>query len=57
MKTFAFILYALNPTGEYSSFVIDYNLTQDDCMALHEQWGPTLDEHSTVFCFDTTEES
>lgn len=54
IKTFAFILYVVNPTGEYSSFVIDYNLTQDDCAALHDSWGPTLDDYSTVFCFDTT---
>jgi len=56
IKTFAFILYVVNPTGEYSSFVIDYNLTESDCMALHESWGPTLGEYSTVFCFETTAE-
>ena len=56
IKTFAFILYVVNPTGEYSSFVIDYNLTATDCMELHESWGPTLDNYSTVFCFETTAE-
>ena len=55
--TFAFMLYVLNPTGEYSSFIIDYNQTYDDCMALHEYWGPTLDEYSTVFCFEQEGES
>jgi len=52
MKTFAFILYVLNPTGEYSSFVLDYKLTESDCMAYHEQWAGTLDEYSTVFCYE-----
>jgi len=52
MKTFAFILYVLNPTGEYSSFVLDYKLTESDCMAYHEQWSGTLDEYSTVFCYE-----
>ena len=56
LKTFAFILYVVNPTGEYSSFVIDYNLTATDCMVLHESWGPTLGEYSTVFCFESTVE-
>ena len=56
MKTFAFILYLFNTSAEYSSFVIDYNMTQDDCSALHDSWGPTLDNYSTVFCFDTTAE-
>ena len=56
IKTFAFILYVVNPTGDYSSFVIDYNLTESDCMELHESWGPTLDNYSTVFCFESTVE-
>jgi hypothetical protein len=56
-KTFSFILYVMNPTNDYSGFVIDYNLTEQDCMALHEQWANTLDEYSTVFCFEQEGES
>lgn len=52
MKTFIFMLYVMNPTGEYSGFAIDTGVSEADCMALHEQWAPTLDEHSTVFCFE-----
>lgn len=50
MKTFVFLLIVLNSGGNDSTFVIDYNLTYEDCDALYEQWHPTLDEHSFVLC-------
>ena len=50
MQTFAFILAVLNLNGEYSTFVIDYNLTQIDCVELLESWNPTLDSLSYVAC-------
>jgi hypothetical protein len=52
-KIFALILYVANPAGEYSSFVIDYDLSATDCAVLHAQWEPTLDEFSSVECFTT----
>ncbi len=50
MKTFAFILFVLNPSGDYSAFALDTGLTRDDCAALHESWAGTLDDYSTVYC-------
>lgn len=32
------------------SFVIDYNMSHDDCIALQSEWTATLDEHSYVVC-------
>ena len=32
------------------SFVIDYNMTHEDCIALQSEWSETLDEHSYVTC-------
>ena len=50
MKTFAFILYVMNPLGAESAFVIDHNLTMQDCAQLAIQWTPTLDQFSRVAC-------
>jgi hypothetical protein len=49
IKTFALILYVLNPQGE-SSFAIDYNLTLEDCINLRYDWESSLDEFSSVVC-------
>ena len=32
------------------SFVIDHNMSYDDCIALQSEWSATLDEHSYVVC-------
>lgn len=50
MSTFAFILSVINIEGDFSSFVIDYNLTKSDCAALVQSWNPTLDSMSFVTC-------
>lgn len=49
MKTFLFILAVWNG-HDYSTFVIDYDISLEDCAALHLQWAPTLDDRSTVYC-------
>ncbi len=50
MKTFLFLLIVSNACGDDSTFVLDYNLSREDCTALHDQWAPTLNDLSTVFC-------
>lgn len=50
MVTFVFLLSVVNLQGDYSTFVIDYNLTESDCKQLVESWNPTLDSMSFVTC-------
>jgi hypothetical protein len=50
MTTFVFLLSVVNLQGDYSTFVIDYNLTESDCTQLVESWNPTLDSMSFVTC-------
>ena len=50
MLTYVFILLVTNSTGPDSTFVIDYGLSEIDCFELVEQWQPTLDNRSIVFC-------
>lgn len=49
MNTFALILTVFTLGGE-RQFVIDYNLSAEDCAELAWQWDPTLDEYSTITC-------
>ena len=45
-----FFLVVNNIAGGQSAFVLDYNLTFEDCLAIKEQWVSTIDEHSSVHC-------
>jgi len=47
---FVLILSVINITGLDSTFVIDHNLTREDCNSLLIQWNETLDQYSTVVC-------
>ena len=49
MNTFALILTVLTLGGD-SNFVIDYDLTAEDCAKLAWEWSATLDEYSSVTC-------
>lgn len=50
MKAFALILAVLNADQEVSTFVIDYNLSYEDCQELKSIWEENLDEFSAVEC-------
>lgn len=50
MTTFAFILFVLNASGDYSTFVLDHDLSDSDCAALEAEWTGTLDQFSHVAC-------
>ena len=49
MKTFALMLYVLNPQGE-SVFVIGYDMTMPECIDLRDDWETNLDDYSSVVC-------
>jgi len=53
--TFALILSVMNIAGHTSSFVIDYDLTHQDCAQLRAEWTLTVDQYSTVTCEETTQ--
>ena len=50
IKSFVLILHVLNPTGQTSDFVIDFNLSPVDCYDLAISWVATLDEYSYMTC-------
>jgi hypothetical protein len=50
MKAFALILHVLNAEQEVSTFVIDYNLSNEDCLELKSLWEENLDQYSVVTC-------
>lgn len=54
MKTFALILFVLNPEYKVSEFVIDYDMTEKDCHELQDSWQQTLDQYSDVKCEETS---
>jgi hypothetical protein len=44
------ILIVANAGGTDSTFVVDYNLTRQDCYRAAFSWSGTLDQYSTVQC-------
>jgi len=50
MKTFMLLLHVWNYGGETTSFVIDYNLSNSDCIELQSSWTETLGKYSHVEC-------
>lgn len=50
MQTFALILAVINLGGYTTEFVLDYDLTVEDCnRAVIEHWA-NLDQYSFVYC-------
>lgn len=56
MTLYSLVLIVHNVTGGFSDFVIDYNLTAEDCESLQIDWRESgLDYHSQVYCETQTE--